>query len=315
LLIVRIVRVLTVPRTVAVLGLGLIGGSLLRRLECVGYDHDPATRAAARAAGFAVRDRVSDAVADADLVVVAVPLPALPDLLTEVGAHARPGTLLTDVTSVKGPVAAWVRGPVRYVGGHPMAGTERSGFAAADPALFEDAAWVLCLEPDTDLAGWLELAGLLTGIGARVVPTTASQHDSAVARISHLPHILAATMTAMAADPLARALAAGSFRDGTRVAGTRPELSTAMCQGNQSALDQALGEAIERLTQARSALRSGELEPFFRAAYELRRTWPVTEAEPVELEANRDDLLALGAAGGWITTVTENVVHGRRPKR
>jgi prephenate dehydrogenase len=57
------------------------------------------------------------------------------------------------------------------------------------------------------------------------------------------------------------------------------------------------------------------LEPFFRAAYELRRTWPATEAEPVELEANRDDLLALGAAGGWITTVTENVVHGRRPKR
>lgn len=302
------------PRTIAVLGLGLIGGSLLRRLEdrVVGYDHDPGTRDAARAAGFEVRDRVSDAVAAADVVVVAVPLPALPDLLTEVGAHARPGTLLTDVTSVKGPIAAMVRGPVRYVGGHPMAGTERSGFAAADPALFEDAAWVLCLEPDTDLAGWLELAGLLTGIDARVVPTTASQHDAAVARISHLPHILAATLTGIAADPLARSLAAGSFRDGTRVAGTRPELSTTMSQGNHEALDTALGEAIERLTEARSALRRGELEPFFRAAYELRRAWPVTETEPVELDPA--DLLALGAAGGWITAVGPDVLHGRRPK-
>jgi prephenate dehydrogenase len=306
--------VLTVLRTVAVLGLGLIGGSLLRRLEgrVLGYDHDPDTRDAARAAGFEVRDRISDAVAEADVVVVAVPLPALPDLLTEVGAHARPGTLLTDVTSVKGPIAALVRGPVRYVGGHPMAGTERSGFAAADPTLFADAAWVLCLEPETDLAGWLELAGLLTGIGARVVPTTAEQHDAAVARISHLPHILAATLTDIAADPLARALAAGSFRDGTRVAGTRPELSTAMCQGNAPALDAVLGEAIERLTAARSALRHGELEPLFRAAYELRRAWPVTETEPVELQPT--ELLDLGAAGGWITGVGPDVLHGRRPK-
>lgn len=303
------------PR-VAILGLGLIGGSLLRRLpDAVGYDHDPATREAARAAGCTVVDSVGDATAD--VVVVAVPLPALAPVLAEVGTTVRPGTLVTDVTSVKGPVPELVRGPVRFVGGHPMAGTERSGFGAADPALFDGAVWVLCLEAETDLAGWLTVAGLVTSIGARVVPVTSAEHDAAVARISHLPHVLAATLTGLAGEPLPRALAAGSFRDGTRVAGTRPELSTAMCQANQAALDVALADAIERLTAARSALAAGDLEPFFRAAYALRRSWPVSGDDPVELDPADPDLrtrlLALGRAGGWLTEVTATRLTGRRP--
>jgi prephenate dehydrogenase len=305
------------PSSIAILGLGLIGGSLLRRLKATGYDLDPVTRKAARDAGFAVADTAADAVRSADLVVAAVPLPALPELLAEVGAAARPGTLLTDVTSVKGPIPPLVRGPVRFVGGHPMAGTENSGFAAADPALFDDAVWVLCLDPDTDLAGWLELAALITSIGARVVPTTSERHDAAVARVSHLPHLLAAALASIADRPLDRALAAGSFRDGTRVAGTRPELTTAMCQGNQPALTDALTDAVQKLVEAGEALRSGSLEPFFRAGYERRSSWPVTNAGPISLDPNsatlRAELLELGDAGGWIAAVTGESLTGQRP--
>src|SRR5256885_11257383 len=132
-----------------------------------------------------------DAVAGADLVVLAVPLPAVGTVLDELANVGFAG-LVTDVTSVKRPVRALFKeraGPLPgLVGGHPMAGRETSGFAAADPALFRDCAWVLCLEPgETHLADWLTLAGIVTGLGARVVPTTPQEHDRAVAVRSPVP--------------------------------------------------------------------------------------------------------------------------------
>ncbi|HVX46614.1 MAG TPA: prephenate dehydrogenase/arogenate dehydrogenase family protein, partial [Mycobacteriales bacterium] len=229
--------------TIAIIGLGLIGGSLLRRFgdEAVGYDADEPTRTLAAEAGCPVADSIADAVSGRDVAMVAVPLPAYETVVAEIRA-AAPEILLTDVTSVKAPVAGT---PGRFVGGHPMAGTEESGFAAADPKLFEDAAWVLCLGDDA-LDDWLAIARLVLGTGARVVPATVAAHDAAVARISHLPHILAATLTQQAAEPLALSLAAGSFRDGTRVAASRPELTTAMSQANDAALQRAIEEQIRR---------------------------------------------------------------------
>src|SRR5438477_421055 len=138
-----------------------------------------ARTAAARArAGYRwqVTGAVRDAVADADLVALAVPLPAVGTVLDELAGAGYSG-LVTDVTSVKGPVGALVRRSgllAGYVGGHPMAGRETSGFAAADGDLFRDCAWVLCLEPgETDLSDWLTLAQVVTGLGARVVPAAA----------------------------------------------------------------------------------------------------------------------------------------------
>jgi prephenate dehydrogenase len=295
---------------IAVLGLGLIGGSLLKRLPdtAIGYDLDPATRRAARDAGFDIADTVQQAVKNADITIAAVPLPALPELLAEVGAHAKPNSLLTDVTSVKSPIYQWVRGPVRFVGGHPMAGTEHSGFAAADRDLFTNANWALCLEDDTAIEDWLLIAELVTESGAKVVPTTAVEHDAAVARISHLPHVVAAMLTNLADDPLAKTLAAGSFRDGTRVAATRPELSTAMCQANEAALDQALEQAVRALQKARSPRR---LKNQFATAYEIRRNWPATETAAVDITATKAELLALGRSGGWLESI--NPLQARQP--
>jgi prephenate dehydrogenase len=267
---------------IAVIGLGLIGGSLLRALaasghRALGYDSDPATRATARTAAarapasarWQVMGTVRDAVAGAELVAIAVPLPAVPDVLDELVETGYSG-LVTDVTSVKGPVRDLVAQRLHrrdsrlagFVGGHPMAGRETSGFAAADAGLFAGCAWVLCLDPAdesvTTLSDWLDVATLVTGLGARVVPATAAEHDRAVALVSHVPHLLASALAATAAgDPLALALGAGSFRDGTRVAASPPALTAAMCGGNASAVLPALDAVMAALTEARIALTAG----------------------------------------------------------
>ncbi len=322
---------------IAVIGLGLIGGSVLRALAAAGhrvtgYDADPATRAVARTAaaqvpqraGWHVAGTVADAVDGTALAVVAVPAPAVGAVFDRL-AEARYAGLVTDVTSVKGPVLDLARTRLtaggrsaRFIGGHPMAGTETSGFQASEAALLRGCAWVLCLEPPAAappqgagavrLSDWLELAALLTTLGARVVPSTAAAHDRAVAVISHVPHLLASALAAVAGDdPLALTLAAGSFRDGTRVAASRPELIAAMCGGNTAAVRDALDTVLAGLGEARSALGGADpvagLVPWLTPGYGVRRGWPAPAGATVELPAHVDDLLGVGETGGWVTAV------------
>jgi prephenate dehydrogenase len=306
---------------VAVIGLGLIGGSVLQALAArghrvVGFDADPATRGTARTgAARAAADRrwqvagtIRDAIRDAELIVLAVPLPALPGVFAELADYDG---LVTDVTSVKGPVRELAAKHLRlagFIGGHPMAGKETSGFAAADPRLFDGCAWVLCLEGD--LPDWLRLARLCTELGARVVPATADEHDKAVASISHVPHLLAAALTSAVTDsPLAASLAAGSFRDGSRVAATRPELTAAMCGGNAAAVGPALESVLKVLDQLYDALDTPDpvaaLRPLLATASRIRAGWPPVPGDEAELPARADVLLRLGQVGGWVTKVDE----------
>jgi prephenate dehydrogenase len=328
------------PVRTAVIGLGLIGGSLLRALAAaghaaLGYDADPATRAMARTAAakapagarWQVTGAARDALAGADLVALAVPLPAVPAVLDEVATGGYTG-LITDVTSVKGPVRDLVAERASrfgqlagFVGGHPMAGRETFGFGAADPELFRGCAWVLCLEPqETDTRDWLTLASLITTLGARVVPTTAAEHDRAVAAISHVPHLLASALAAYAAtDPLALTLGAGSFRDGTRVAQSPPPLTAAMCGGNAAAVRLALDAVLSSLGTAREALDSadpiGALIPWLAPPAQARSAWPPVPSEPVQLPATPEVLLRLGRAGGWVLSVAPDLhtVQAARP--
>jgi prephenate dehydrogenase len=296
---------------VAVIGLGLIGGSLLRALAAAGhrvtgFDADPPTRDQAAAEGFTVAGSVTEAAAGADLVALAVPLPVLPSVLDQLTPYDG---LVTDVTSVKRPVQELAEkyGLPRFVGGHPMAGKETSGFAASDAGLFAGCAWVLCLEPHgTGLADWLTLAALFTGMGARVVPVTAAEHDRAVAEVSHVPHLFAAALAGrLIGNPLAATLAAGSFRDGTRVAATRAELIVAMCSGNRVEVGNVLRLLINDLEELRDDLESGsdDLLGHLRRAGDARRAWPPGAGEPVETAAGVAELLALGRDGGWVTAV------------
>ncbi|MCY1142497.1 prephenate dehydrogenase/arogenate dehydrogenase family protein [Actinoplanes sp. Pm04-4] len=297
---------------IAVIGLGLIGGSMLRALAAqghrvTGYDADPATRAEATAAGFAVAATAAAALAGTSLAVLAVPLPALTTVASELTGY--PG-LITDVTSVKGPVRDLAL--PRFVGGHPMAGKETSGFAATDPDLFTGCVWVLCLEPgETSLPDWLTVAAEITGLGARVVPLTAAEHDRVVAQVSHVPHLLAAALADQLHDnPAAATLAAGSFRDGTRVAATRAELIAAMCGGNATAVRAELDQVLSDLHRMRALLDEPDpaqaLIPALRPAVALRRAWPPAPGAPTELPADPGVLLDLGRSGGWITAVAED---------
>ena len=314
---------------VAVLGLGLIGGSLLQAVrqtgvEVVGYDIDSSTAAAASASGFPLAPNDAAAVDGADLVVLAMPLPEVAGALESLAPHLRPGAVLTDVGTLKRPVRAAVREHlphVTFVGGHPLAGVEETGWGAADPLLFRDAPWALTLEPDTRLEAWLRVAALVCDLGAKPVPTTADEQDTAVARVIGLPHVLAEALalTGLVGGPLGLSLAAGSYMSGSRVARTRPELVATWCDGNP-ALVEALDDAIAHLGEARDALAADtSIYPLAAAGHDARINWEHRRFEPVELPASADELRAHGRIGGWVTAVLRDDTGirllGMRPVR
>ena len=311
------------PRTfsrIAVLGLGLIGGSVLHALArggypVVGFDPDPGEAGAARGAGFALAATAAEAVTGADLIILAMPLPQLGEALASIAGSVRPGAILTDVGTLKAPVLELVRAAVpqlRFVGGHPLAGTEQSGFLAADPMLFRDAPWALTLEDDTDLMAWLSVAVLLCELGARPVPTTAAEQDAAVARVIGLPHVLAEALalTGLHGGELGLSLAAGSYMSGSRVARTRPELVATWCDGN-SALVEALDDALAWLQSSRDALaHGGSILPLARAGHNARIDWEHRAFLPVDLPADAAGLREHGRSGGWITAVVADETDG-----
>jgi prephenate dehydrogenase len=298
---------------VAVLGLGQIGGSLLHAirqagLEVVGYDTDTSTAAAVSASGFPVAPTDHAAVHGADLVVLAMPLPEVTEALRSLAPHLGPNAVVTDVGTLKRPVLEAVRtflSGVTFVGGHPLAGVEETGWGAADPLLFRDAPWALTLEEDTSLDAWLRLAELVCDLGARPVPTTADEQDAAIARVIGLPHVLAEALalTGLAGGPLGLSLAAGSYMSGSRVARTRPELVATWCDGN-AGLVTALDDAIAHLQSARDALAADEtVFPLARAGHSARINWEHRRFEPVELQPTLEQLTTHGRTGGWITAV------------
>lgn len=306
---------------VAVLGLGLIGGSLLQALQragldVVGYDIDRGATVAASAAGYPVARSDAAAVSDADLVVLAMPLPQLGGAVRSLAGHFPAGAILTDVGTLKRPVVGAVREHLPaadFVGGHPLAGVEETGWQAADPLLFRDAPWALTITPQTSLRSWLRVAALLCDLGAKPVPTTVDEQDAAVARVIGLPHVLAEALalTGLAGGPLGLSLAAGSYMSGSRVARTRPELVASWCDPNPH-LVTALDDVLDRLTAARDALAAeGSVLPLAAAGHAARIDWEHRRFEQVELAAEASQLLAHGSAGGWITAVLPDAAATR----
>ncbi|MEU2663195.1 prephenate dehydrogenase/arogenate dehydrogenase family protein [Micromonospora sp. NPDC007220] len=311
------------PR-VAVVGTGLIGGSVLLRLheaglEVAGWDPDRATRADGRARGMTFPDDLGGAVRDRDVVFLCGPLPRLPETLLTVAKHAGDGCVLTDVGSTKGAVAAFATAnglTDRFVPGHPMAGTERSGLAAAVPALFEGAAWVLCPAAE-GIRPFRMLSNLIVDVfAARVVPMSPAVHDSVVALSSHIPHLLAGSLAgAVAKSDLRDAvlgLAAGSFRDGTRVAGTPARRTADMLFDNREQVVRQLGQVAAFLDGLATALREQDIDALvghFEGARDLRTVLFDRDllAHRQEFPADGDHraevefLLELGAAGGYLT--------------
>lgn len=303
---------------VCVLGLGLIGGSVLRAAvasgrEAFGYNRSFQGAEGARADGFAATTELGEALAWAAdrqaLIVLAVPMPAVNQVLGHVKQHASECPL-TDVISVKGPVLRAIRSAGlldRYVGGHPMAGTAYSGWPAGNAGLFRGAPWVISVDEHVDATIWSQVMHLALDCGAVVVPAKSDEHDAAAAHISHLPHLLAEALAATAgAVPLAFALAAGSFRDGTRVAGTAPDLVRAMCEANADELLPALDHALRLLAGARQSLAEkgsvAELVDVGHAARVRFESFPRPDVVAISVggENWREELAKAGRAGAVI---------------
>jgi prephenate dehydrogenase len=303
---------------VCVLGLGLIGGSVLRAAvaagrEALGYNRSAQGSQAAESDGFTATTDLAEALAWAAnhdaLIVLAVPMPAVEALLPRVKQLAD-GCPLTDVIGVKGAVLGLVAAAGlldRYVGGHPMAGTAHSGWQAGNAALFRGAPWVISVDSHVDAAVFSQVMHLALDCGAVVVPAKSGEHDTAVAAISHLPHLLAEALASTAGNvPLAFALAAGSFRDGTRVAGTAPELVRAMCEANAEELLPALDHALELLHRTRNTLADNgsvaELVNSGHAAHVRFESFSRPEILTVVIgeEHWREELAAAGRAGAVI---------------
>jgi len=303
---------------VCVLGLGLIGGSIMRATaaagrQVFGYNRSVEGAQGARADGFdATTDLTGTLTRAANsnaLIVLAVPMPALPGMLAHIRELA-PGCPLTDVTSVKGAVRDAVAAAglqKRFVGGHPMTGTEQSGWAAGQAGLFIRTPWVISVDDNVDPTVWSMVMTLALDCGALVVPAKSDEHDAAAAAISHLPHLLAEALAVTAAEvPLAFALAAGSFRDGTRVAGSPPDLVRAMCEGNAGQLLPMVDHVIELLSRARESLACrnsvAELVETGHAARTRYDSFPRSDIFTIVIGTDnwRQELAAAGRAGGVI---------------
>jgi prephenate dehydrogenase len=281
--------------------------------EAFGYNRSVEGARGAVADGFdATTDLTHTLTRAADtgaLIVLAVPMPALPSMLAHISELA-PKCPLTDVTSVKTAVLDEVAAAglqERFVGGHPMTGTENSGWTAGHAGLFTAAPWVVSVDDDVDPVVWSMVMTLALDCGAVVVPARSDEHDAAAAAISHLPHLLAEALAVTAAEvPLAFALAAGSFRDGTRVAGTAPDLVRAMCESNSAELVPAVDQAIALLSHARESLAHhnsvADLTEAGHAARTRYDSFPRPDIITIAIgEENwRDELAAAGRAGGVI---------------
>ncbi|MFN8173684.1 MAG: prephenate dehydrogenase/arogenate dehydrogenase family protein [Solirubrobacteraceae bacterium] len=255
---------------VAVLGVGLIGGSVALAAreragaEVHGWDPDPdAVHAAAgRGALDAGAASLGQAVDGADVVVVAAPVGALPAAVGAALEAASADAVVTDVGSTKRAVVAAHDDP-RFVGGHPLAGAESAGVENARADLFEGATWYLTPTARTRGTGLERLYRLLASLGAHPQAIDAETHDRILAGVSHLPHVLANVLVAQVGGALAsegeRLPATGpSFRDATRVAGANSAIWTDIYLSNREALVRALDEVSERIGAVRASLAAGD---------------------------------------------------------
>jgi prephenate dehydrogenase len=291
---------------IAVLGVGLIGGSIglaagrRAHAQVSGYDPDERVLATALSLGAidSAASDVASAVKDADVVFVAAPVGALARTVSEALAGAGPDCVVSDVGSTK-RVLAEAGMDERFIGGHPLAGAETSGVEHAREDLFEGAVWYLTPVANSTGVLYERLHRLLTAIGARPVAIDAETHDRLLAAVSHLPHVLANLLAAQAASALGdtadrRLPAVGpSFRDATRVAGANSAIWTDIYMANRDALIAAIDSFSAGLEEVRTALAEGDVG--------------AVTAWNDSARADRDELLGAGMTGGPVSELRASV--------
>lgn len=285
---------------ITVVGVGLIGGSFAAAVhalddapEIYGIDVDGPSLARARKSG-ALDECAAPGDARAakwlsaggcDLVILATPASAAGEWFSRMEEGGFDG-IVTDTASTKAPIVATAASTLsdmrRYVPGHPMAGSEAGGFSAARPDLFQGAYWILCPDDETDNASFLALHSLLAELGARIISIDRDEHDSAVAIVSHVPHMVASALVELAGAHAGKRrellrLAAGGFKDTTRIAAGSPALWCGIAMDNREALASGLAELGGILGQFEEAVRGGDVErltALLSQSADLRRSLP-----------------------------------------
>ncbi|MET0513037.1 MAG: prephenate dehydrogenase/arogenate dehydrogenase family protein [Thermoleophilaceae bacterium] len=331
---------------VGIAGLGLIGGSLLRGLsehapsfDLIGYDPSPEVERAAREAGFRTAPSVNALAGECDLALVAVPPARTPELAAAL-LGSSPTLIVADSASVKAAVLQELEAIAgadalrRFVPAHPLAGAEGAGWKASDPHLLMDAVWALCppvaQAPAEPMTLFSQVVDELSG---RILVCTAADHDQAVARTSHVPHVAAqalAQLVATAEPRLRAALSGGGYRDMTRVAASAPGLWLEILRANRAASLEALDELVADLTRTRQALVEDDGEAleatWLRGASLRRLVDEIRWREPAWEAASSpwpcwDELVSLGRQGRALrrlrldgdSTLTYEAARGTAP--
>ena len=278
---------------IAIIGLGLIGGSIglamkqadWRRAEIIGYARRWETAELARESGAIDRLELdlAKAVKSADITIIATPVLTIKNILAEIAPELSDGSIVTDTASTKLQVIRWAQDllPARtnFVGGHPMAGKEIQGIKAAEANLFHNCMYCLTPLPQAKPAAVKTVKDMVKALGAIPLVIDAEEHDRLVAGISHLPLVLSAALvlatTKNPSWPKMSRLAASGYRDLTRLASGNPEISAHICLSNQAAIVSWIDMFIEELQKLRKLLADGseEIERALAMANEARQKW------------------------------------------
>ena len=292
-------------KVVYIVGLGLIGASLAMGIRkahphvtLLGYNRSQASRDIALKKGIVdkVTADLEEFVSKADVIIVSLPVKQTIQTFQQLAnIPLKEGVIVTDVGSTKGAIVkagqeAFNYLPVRFVGGHPMAGSHKTGAASADSTLFENAYYIFTPTVATDPSAILEMKDLLSGIGARFIDVDPIEHDRVTSQISHFPHVLAATLMGQAAayteeHNLAGRFAAGGFRDMTRIAESEPSMWTSVLLSNPVAVLDRIVDFKARLDQVAEMIRQGQEEDiwsFFDRSREQRQHMQIHKRGGVE---------------------------------
>ena len=292
-------------KVVYIVGLGLIGASLAMgitqghpEVTLLGYNRSQASR------DIALKNRIVDKVtanleefaSKVDVIIVSLPVKQTIETFQQLSKMLlKEGVIVTDVGSTKGAIVeagqeAFNHLPVRFVGGHPMAGSHKTGAASADSTLFENAYYIFTQTLATDPSAILEMKELLSGLGARFIEVDPIEHDRVTSQISHFPHVLAATLMGQAAayteeHSLTGRFAAGGFRDMTRIAESEPSMWTSILLSNPSAVLDRIADFQNRLDQVADMIRQGQEDDiwsFFDQSREQRQHMQIHKRGGVE---------------------------------
>ena len=281
-------------KRITIIGLGLIGGSIglaLKKnhttdLEVVGYSRTPETISLAHQCGAIDRGEpeLLDAIANAAIVIIATPVLTIKEILLKIGLYLPSGCVVTDTASTKEEVMKWAEeylpATVSFIGGHPMAGKEKSGILAADSWLFQQCTYCLVRGNQSQPEAVSKILEIVNLLGAKPLFIDASEHDKFVAGISHLPFLLSVALTQTTTqktywDKMSK-LATSGYRDLTRLSSGDSQMHRDICLTNQANIISWIDDYIAVLRQLRETIESwqiNELEALLRQARDARNKW------------------------------------------